>query len=347
MNNRRKLVIALGAGTLTAPFGSFAQQQGKVWRIGLLSSENPSGYKTRIEALRAGLRDFGYEEGKNLVIEFRWADGKLDRLPELAAELVRLNVDLIVTHASAPARAAKQATTTIPIIMAATADPVALGLVNSLAQPGGNITGSTFFTTELAAKRIELLKDAFPRVTQVAVFVQPENPSSNITLQSMKAAARSVNVTLHEFPVRGLNDFDGAFAAMAKSRMGALALQELAIVLAHHKTIADLAAKQRLPVIGNSEFAELGGLIGYGANLLELWHRVGYFVDKIVKGAKPGVIPVEQPTRFDLVINMKTAKTLGIKIPQVDPGAGDQGNRVRRERPLVEILERQLRVEAV
>jgi putative ABC transport system substrate-binding protein len=316
MNNRRKLVIALGAGALAAPFGSFAQQQGKVWRIGLLSSENPSGYMTRIEALRAGLRDFGYEEGKNLVIEFRWADGKLERLPGLAAELVRLNVDFLVTHASAPCRAAKQATTTIPIIMAATADPVALGLVTSLAQPGGNITGSTFFITELAAKRIELLKDAFPRVSQVAVFVQPENPSSNITLQSMKAAARSVNVTLHEFPVKGSHDFDGAFAAMAKSRMGALALQELAIVLAHHKTIADLAAKQRLPVIGNSEFAELGGLIGYGANLLQLWHRVGYFVDKVVKGTRPGVIPVEQPTRFDLVINMKTAKTLGIEIPK-------------------------------
>ena len=314
LNTRRKLVVALGASALAAPFGSFGQP-GKVWRIGLLSSENPSGYKTRIEALRTGLRNVGYEEGKNLVIEFRWAEGKLDRLPELAAELVRLSVDFLVTHASAPTRAAKQATTTIPIIMAATADPVALGLVTSLAQPGGNITGSTFFITELAAKRIELLKDAFPRITQMAVLVQPENPSSKITLQSMKAAARSVNVTLHEFAVRGLHEFDGAFAAMVKSGVGAVAVPELAMFLAHPKTIADLAATQRLPAIGNSEFAELGGLIGYGANLLELWHRVGYFVDKIVKGTKPGVIPVEQPTRFELVINMKTAKALGIKIP--------------------------------
>ena len=315
MNNRRKLIVAFGASALGAPIGSFAQQSGKVWRIGLLSSENPSGYKTRIEALRSGLRNVGYEEGKNLVIEFRWAEGKLDRLPELAAELVRLNVDFLVTHASAPTRAAKQATTTIPIIMAATADPVALGLVTSLAQPGGNVTGSTFFITELAAKRIEVLKDAFPRITQMAVLVQPENPSSKITLQSMKAAARSVNVTLHEFAVRGLQEFDGAFAAMVKSGVGAVAVPELAMFLAHPKTIADLAAKQRLPAIGNSEFAELGGLIGYGANLLELWHRVGYFVDKIVKGTKPGVIPVEQPTRFELVINMKTANALGIKIP--------------------------------
>ena len=315
MNNRRKLIVALGAGVLAAPCASFAQQQGKVWRVGLLSSENPSGYKTRIEALRAGLRDFGYEEGKNLAIEFRWADGKLERLPGLAAELVRLNVDFLVTHASAPCRAAKQATMTIPIIMAATADPVALGLVTSLAQPGGNITGSTFFITELAAKRIELLKDAFPRVTQVAVLLQPENPFSNINLQSMKAAARSLNVALHKFPVRGLHEFDGAFAAMVKSRVGAVAVPELAMFLAHPKAIADLAAKQRLPAIGNSEFAELGGLIGYGANLLQLWHRVGYFVDKVVKGTRPGVIPVEQPTRFDLVINMKTARTLNINIP--------------------------------
>ena len=316
MNNRRKLLVALGASALAAPFASFAQPQGKVWRVGLLSSENPSSYKTRVDALRTGLRDVGYEEGKNLVIEFRWAEGKLDRLPELAAELVRLNVDFLVTHASAPTRAAKQATTTIPIIMAATADPVALGLVTSLAQPGGNITGSTFFITELAAKRIELLKDAFPRITHMAALVQPENPSSKITLQAMKAAARSVNVTLHEFAVRGLHEFDGAFAAMVKSGVGAVAVPELAIFLAHPKTIADLAAKQRLPAIGNSEFAELGGLIGYGANLLELWRRVGYFVDKIVKGTKPGVIPVEQPMRFDFVINMKTAKAIGIKFPQ-------------------------------
>jgi putative ABC transport system substrate-binding protein len=283
----------------------------------LLSSETPSAYKTRIEALRTGLRDVGYEEGKNLAIEFRWAEGKLDRLPELAAELVRLNVDFLVTHASAPTRAAKQATTTIPIIIAATADPVSLGLVTSLAKPGRNITGSSFFITELAAKRIELLKDAFPRITQMAVLVQPENPSSTIILQSMKAAARSVNVTLHEFAVRGLHELDGAFAAMVKSGVGAVAVPELAMFLAHPKTIADLAAKQRLPAIGNSEFAELGGLIGYGANLLELWNRVGYFVDKIVKGAKPGDIPVEQPTKFELVINKKTAKNLGMKIPNL------------------------------
>jgi len=316
MNNRRKLVIALGASALASPLPSFAQPQTKVWRIGLLSSENPSSYKTRIEALRAGLRNFGYEEGKNLVIEFRWAEGKLDRLPELAAELVRLNVDFLVTHAAAPTRAAKQATTTIPIIMAASADPVAMGLVASLARPGGNITGSTFFIAELSAKRIELLKDAFPRITQVAVLVDPDNPTSKMILQAMETTARSVKVTLHEFAVRGPHEFDGVFAAMVKKRVGAVAVPELAMFIAHAKAISDLAAKQRLPVIGNSEVADLGGLIGYGANLLELWRRVGFFVDKIVKGTKPGVIPIERPTRIDLVINMKTAKALGIKFPQ-------------------------------
>ena len=316
MNNRRKLVIALGASALTAPFGSFAQQQGKVWRIGLLSSENPSSYKTRIEALRAGLRDFGYEEGKNLVIEFRWAEGKIDRLPELAAELVRLNVDVLVTHAVAPTRAAKQATATIPIVMAVSADPVATGIVASLARPGGNITGSTYFSNELAAKRIELLKDALPRITQVAVLTDPDNPSSKMNLQAMGTTARSVKVMLHEFAVRGPHEFESAFAAMIKKRVGAVAVPELAMLLAHPKSIVDLATKHRLPLIGNTELADAGGAIGYGANLLELWRRAGFFVDKIVKGAKPGVIPVEQPTRIDLVINMKTAKALGIKFPQ-------------------------------
>lgn len=316
MNTRRKLVIALGAGALTAPFCSHAQQQGKVLRIGVLSSESPSNYKPRVEALRAGLREFGYEESKNLAIEFRWAEGKLDRLPDLAAELVRLNVDVIVTHAVAPTRAAKQATTTIPIIMAVSADPVVMGLVGSLARPGGNITGSTYFASELAAKRLELLKDVFPRIAQVGVLVDPDNPSSKMYLHAMSATARALKVTLHEFAVRGPSEFDAVFAAMVKKRVGAVAVPELAKFLAYASAIADQAAKQRLPVIGNSEIAELGGLIGYGANLLELWRRVGYFVDKIAKGAKPGDISVEQPTRFELVVNQKTAKTLGIKIPQ-------------------------------
>jgi putative ABC transport system substrate-binding protein len=316
MNNRRKLVIALGAGALVAPFGTFAQQQRKVWRIGFLGSESASGFRTRVDAVRAGLRDFGYEEGKNIVIEYRWAEGKDDRLPELAAELVRLNVDVLVTHAAAT-RAAKQATTTIPIIMAVIGgDPVASGIVASLARPGGNITGSTFFGTELSAKRIEVIKDAFPRITQVAVLVDPGSPASKTWLQAMGTTARSVKVSLHEFPVRGPHEFDSAFAAMVKKRVDAVAVTEQPIFLANAKAIADLAAKQRLLLIGNGEVAEAGGVIGFGANLLELYRRVGFFVDKILKGTKPGVIPIEQPTRFELVVNMKTAKALGIKFPQ-------------------------------
>ena len=315
MNNRRKLIVALGAGALTGPLAAYAQQQGKVWRIGFLSSETASGFRTRVDAVRAGLRDFGYEEGKNIVIEFRWAEGKNDRLPELAAELVRLNVDVLVTH-SVGVRAAKQATTTIPIVIATVGDPVAAGLVASLARPGGNITGSTFFAPELAAKRIELLKDAFPRITQVAVLVDSGSPASKTWLQVMVTTARSVKVTLHEFAVRGPHEFDSAFSAMVKKRVGAVGVLDQPMFFTNAKAIADLAAKQRLPLIGSGEVAEAGGVIGYGANLLELYRRVGFFVDKILKGTKPGVIPIEQPTRFELVINMKTAKALGIKFPQ-------------------------------
>ncbi len=316
MNNRRRLIVALGAGALAAPFTSFAQQQGKVWRIGFLITETASRFRTRVDAVRAGLRDFGYEEGKNIVIEFRWAEGNRDRLPELAAELVRLNVDVLVTHA-AGVGAAKQATTTIPIVQATSAlDPVAAGHVSSLARPGGNITGSTFFATELSAKRIEVIKDAFPRVTQVAVLVDPGNRSNGTTLQAMETTARSVKVTLHQFAVRGLHEFDSAFAAMVKKRVGAVEVLDQPMFTTNAKAIADLAVKQRLPLIGSGEFAEAGGVIGYGANLLDLWRRVGYFVDKILKGTKPGVIPIEQPTRFELVVNMKTAKTIGVTIPQ-------------------------------
>jgi putative ABC transport system substrate-binding protein len=315
-STRRNLLIALGAGALAAPLSLLAQPQGKVWRIGFLSSESASGDGTRVEALRAGLRDLGYEEGKNLVIELRWADGKNDRLPELAAELVRLNVDVLVTYASPAIRAAKQATTTIPIVMAAVADPVALGLVASLARPGGNITGSTFFITELAAKRIELLKEALPRITQVAVLFDPAIPPSRLILQAMETTARSLKVTLHEFAVRGPSEFESAFAAIVKKRVGAIAVMENPMFIANAKTISDLAAKARLPLIGNGEVAEAGGMIGYGANLLELYRRAAYFVDRILKGANPGAIPVEQPTRFELVINLRTAKALGIKISQ-------------------------------
>jgi putative ABC transport system substrate-binding protein len=315
MNNRRKIIVVLGASALTLPLATFAQQPGKVWRIGFLNSESVAGYGNRVDAFRAGMRELGYEEGKNLVIDFRWAEGNNDRLPELAEELVRLKVDLLLTHATFPLRAAKNATTTIPIVFAVSADVVAMGFVESLARPGGNITGSIFFAFELAAKRIELLKDAIPRITRVAELAVLNNAARPMYHQAMEATARSAKVTLHEFAVRGPHEFDSAFAAMVKARVDAVVAPDYPSFVANAAALADLAAKHRLPLIGGGGFAEVGGLMSYGADINGLWRRAAYFVDKIFKGAKPADIPVEQATRFDLAINMKTAKALGIKIP--------------------------------
>ena len=315
MNNRRKVLLALGAGALAAPFGSFAQQQGKVWRVGFLSSENPAAYKTRVEALRAGLRDFGYEEGKNLVIEFRWAEGKSERLPELVADLVRLNVDVIVTAGTLGVRAAKQATTTIPIVMASSGDAVATGLVASLARPGGNITGSAFFSPELSSKRLEMLKEAVPRITKVAYLMNPANPVAQANMKAMEITSRVLKIGLRQSEARGPSEFESAFAALAKQRVDALAVSQDTMIVTNYGAIADLAARHRLPSIGPVEFAEAEGFIGYGHSSLVLFRRSAYFVDKIFKGARPGDIPVELPTTFEMVVNMKTAKALGIKIP--------------------------------
>ncbi len=317
MNNRRKLLVALGAGALAAPLTSLAQQKGNVWRIGFLGAASASGFARRVDALRAGLRDLGYVEGKNLVIEFRWADGKYERLPELAAELIRLNVDIIVASGTVGIRAAKAATTTISIVMASSGDPVALGFVASLARPGGNVTGMAGFSPEGAAKRLELLKDAFPRTRQVAVLFNPDNPGNlRSSFPAMEAAAKSLKLELHQFGVRGPSDFDSAFAAMAKNRVDAVVTTDDGVLIVNAGAIAKLAAKMRLPSVGPIELAEAGGLIAYGANRSELFRRAAYFVDRILKGAKPADLPVEQPTRFETVLNQKTAKALGIQFPQ-------------------------------
>ena len=317
MNNRRKLFVALGAGALTAPFASFAQQQGKVWRIGFLGAVSASGIAGWVEALRAGLRDFGYVEGKNLVIEFRWAEGKYERLPQLAAELVRLKVDIIVAQGTPGILAAKSATTTIPIVMASSGDPVAAGLVASLARPGGNVTGMAGFAPEGAAKRLEVLKDALPRTQKVAVLFNPDSPlSMAVIFPAMEATAKSLRLELQQFPVRGPSEFDGAFAAMAKRRVDAVVTTDDAVSIANAGAIANLASKMRLPSVGLPEFAEAGGLMAYGVNRLELFRRAAHFVDRILKGAKPADLPVEQATRFETVVNLKTAKALGIAIPQ-------------------------------
>ncbi len=315
MNNRRKLLVALGAGALAVPFTSFAQQKGKVWRIGFLSQASAPGIAGWVDALRAGLRDLGYVEGKNLVIEFRWAEGKYERAPELAAELVRLKVDVIVTHGPG-ILAAKSATTTIPIVMASSADPVATGFVASLARPGGNVTGMAGFNPEVAAKRLELLKDAFPRTRQVAVLFNPGSPGNILSLRAMEPTAKSLKLELQQYPVRGPGEFDSAFAAMAKKRVDAVAISQDSMLTDNAGAIANLAAKTRLPSVGPIEFAEAGGLMAYGVNRLETFRRAAYFVDRILKGAKPADLPVEQATRFETVLNQKTAKALGLQFPQ-------------------------------
>ena len=315
MTTRRQIVLALGASALT-PFACFAQSQpSKVARIGFLGSESASSFASRIEALRAGLRELGYAEGRNIVIEPRWAEGKNERLPELAAELVGLKVDVIVTHATPPTLAAKRATMTIPIVVATVGDAVALGIVASLARPGGNVTGSTYFQPELMAKRIELLKNAIPRISQVAVLLNPDNPVDGPILQAMEVTARSLKVGLHRFDARGPDEFDGIFAAIAKQRMDAVVVHEDPRFVVSAKRIADLAAKQRLASIGFIELAEAGGLLAYGVNFFALYRRAAYFVDRILKGTKPADLPVEQASMFELVVNLKAAKALGIKIP--------------------------------
>lgn len=288
----------------------------KVVRIGFLGPTSAASNAGRMEALRAGLRDLGYLEGKNLVIESRWAEGKFDRLPELAAELVRLNVDIILTAGTPGIRAAKNATTTIPVVMVTSGDPVAFGFVASLARPGGNITGSSNFSPELSAKRIELLKEILPRTQRIGVLFNPDNSVNERSLPAMEQTAKSLKVGLQRFEVRGADEFKNAFSAMSKQRVDAVALPEDDFLNANQNGIVELMTKQRLPSIGREEFAEAGGLIGYAVNFLELYRRAATFVDKILKGAKPAELPVEQPTKFEFVINLKTAKALNLTIPQ-------------------------------
>ncbi len=315
MNIRRKLIAALGAGALVVRHLSFAQQPAKTSRIGFLGTTSAADYATRVDAVRAGLRDRGYVEGKNLVIEYRWADGRYERLPGLAAELVRLNVDVLVTHSTPGTLAAKGATTTIPIVSAVSGDAVAAGLVASLARPGGNVTGSTFFDPELSAKRLELLKEILPRATRFAALANRDNLGFRVSFQAMENAGKSLNVEIQKFEVRGSDEFSGAFAAMAKQHVDAVTISQDTLFFTNAGTVADLAVKQRLPAAGIAEFAQAGGLIGYGVNNLELYRRAAYFVDRILQGAKPADLPVERATRFELIVNLRTAKALGIKIP--------------------------------
>ena len=316
MNNRRKLIVALGASALTAPLKSYAQQpNARMRRIGFLGPTSAAGMAERLEAFRSGLRELGYVEGKNLNVDFRWAEGDYARIPQLAAELVALNVEVLVTHSTPATLAAMRTTKTVPIVMAVSGDPVPRGIIASLAHPGGNVTGSAFFGPEMMAKRIELIRETMPRIKRVAVLLNPKNPGIATVLKATEATARSLKLEHHRIDAQGTDEFNGAFLAMAKKRIEAVVVLEDAIFLANRKMIADLAIQHRITPIGFSEFAESGGMIGYGANIPELFRRAAVFVDKILKGARPADIPVEQATKFELIVNMKTAKALGIKIP--------------------------------
>jgi len=295
-----------------------AQAPEKVPRVGyLIAGSRSDPQRQRLaEAFRQGLRELGYVEGQNVAIESRWAEGKDDRFPALAADLVRSKVDVIVTQSGAATQAAQQATRTIPIVMALSNDAVGSGLVASLARPGGNVTGLTVMVPDLAGKQLQLLKEVVPEVSRVALLTNPANPASAPFLREAEAAARALGVRLQTLEARDPQEIDSAFAAMTRERAGALVVLTDSIFTNQRRQIAELAAERRLPAVyGNTEHAEAGGLVAYGANFLDLERRAATYVDKILKGAKPADLPVEQSTKFDLVINLKTAKTLGLTIP--------------------------------
>jgi putative ABC transport system substrate-binding protein len=318
MISRRELVIAFGAGALTAPLASFAQQQGKVWRVGFLSLHRPASLDSdHIGAFPRGVRELGYVEGKNLVIEWRFADGKYERLPGLAAELVQLKVDAIVVGSTQATNAAQQATTTIPIIMGNSGDPVGSGFVKSLAHPGGNITGLSNIAVDLSPKLLEMLHSMVPKLSRVAVLMNPDNSVHTTALKNVQAAAQRTGVTILSLNARTPQEIENAFSVMAQKKAGAVIVVRDPIFNQQVRQIAELAAKNRLPTISMiREYVEAGGLMSYGTNLGDYYRRAAIYVDKILKGARPADLPVEQPTTFELFINRKTAKALGLTIPQ-------------------------------
>lgn len=294
-----------------------AQHAGKVPRIGILWPYSSSVSSVFGSALREGLSGLGYVEGRTVMLEERWAEGRFERLPPLAAELVRLNVDVIVTASTPAVRAAQQATQTIPIVMTLVTDPVEDRVVPSLARPRGNVTGLTLMHTDLSAKRLALLKELLPRLARVAVFWSSTTPAYRLVLSETETAARSVGVRLHVVEVQGPADFDNAFAAIARERVDALVVLPDAMFRNHYPRILDLASKHRLPAMyWSSEFVDAGGLMAYGANIPDQYRQAAGFIAKILKGAKPGDLPIEQPAKLELLINLKTANALGVAIPQ-------------------------------
>jgi putative ABC transport system substrate-binding protein len=314
MNRRRFLLTSL-AGAVAAPLAVDAQQPGRGYRIGYIAISAPDASPS-FAAFQQGLRELGWLEGRNVVIEYRYSAGRSERLPPLAAELVRLKVDVIVANAALATLAAKQATATIPIVGVALSDPVGQGLATSLVRPGGNVTGLASLFPELAAKRLELLKETLPRVSRVAVLWNAANPGNVRQIEQVRLVAQALGLKLQSIQVRGPDDFQGAFTAMTRTRPEALVTLADPLTFTYRAEIVDFAAKSRLPAIHPfRESVEAGGLMAYGVDLPDMFRRAATYVDKILRGAKPADLPIEQPTKFDFVINLKAAQALGLTIP--------------------------------
>ena len=314
---RRIFVCAVGMSLMAVPLRLAAQQSQRVPRVGYLFSFTPGEGQHLWEACRRGLRELGYVEGQNILFEPRWADGRHERLPALAAELVRLKVDVIVAAATPASRAAKAATDSIPIVIVAVGEPVKTGLVANLARPGGNLTGLSLLTTELSGKRLELLADVVRNIPRLAVLMNPDNPVHTVFLEETRVAAQRSGARLQPLQARDPKEIEQGFSAAVGERAAALIVFDDPVLWSYRTQIVALAAKQRLPVMyGYREFVDDGGLMSYGPDRIDHYRRTASFVAKILQGAKPGSLPIEQPTKFELVINLKTAKALGLTIPQ-------------------------------
>jgi len=317
------LSVILVVSLFLVPLSAGAQQTGKLFRIGLLSPASPSDANGKpsdlavlFTAFQDSLRELGYVDGQNIKVESRWAEGNYDRLPGLAADLVGLKVDVIVTYGTPASQAAKRATGTIPIVMAAIIDPVASSLVASLARPGGNVTGQSLMSPDLAEKQLEILKEAVPKISRVAVLHNPANPGNAPQVRHAQDAARTLGVRLQILGARGPSEIDSAFVAMINEHAGGVIVLVDAVLQNNRTRVTNLAARHRLPAVyGLGEYAEVGGLLAYGPNRLDMFRRAATYVDQVLKGAKPGDLPVEQPKKFALIINLKTAKALGLTLP--------------------------------
>ena len=318
MIDRRTFIGSVVGGILAAPLSAQSQQAGKVYHVGYLSTPTRESVEKGVEAFLRKLRELGWVDGQNLSIEYRWAEGNVERLPELAADLVRRKMDVIVAPAGSAALAAKKATSNIPVVMIFPSDPVETGLVASLSRPGGNVTGTTFTAgPEIFGKQLQILKEAVPRASRVAILSNPADASFALQVRDVEATARALRMRLQHVAARDPEELDGAFAAMARERAEALLVTGSSTFLAHRAKLAELAIRGRLPtMLSFRESVAAGGLMAYAVNMADFVGRAAVYVDKILKGAKPADLPVEQPTRFELVINLKTAKALGITIPQ-------------------------------